>query len=717
MAVSQSPGAASQSPATAVTTDALLSALYTSHQSEISGLTPSSQTQTQLAEAVGQVQSLQQQLAEKSDSAGGAQDSALSAELAAAQTQIAALQSDLDKFKTAENAVHAEGSLPRISREVTARLKDESGPTSRSASPGREQGELWRQVTSLQQRLQQVQSDRDHMALALQRLADTPNDTDAAITKLEHQRHAHDQSKSLHTDSEGQTSSGVAEGSQSSSRGLSEAHDAELTHLKASLDASDRQHQRGLTALADQLRLQQEQHAQQQAVLAGDLNAAQHAQQEEQAQHRAATDALLLQHRGQTAALQSNLQEQSVEMSSLQNSVYSSYSEAQSSRDSLAAAVLQHDTLVAELKSRHEAVQSQQHAELSAVQTILQSSQTDHAAEVDGLQDAVNAARSQSQLDRDDVLASLQNQLKAQHAQHQAAVQKLNEQLHTQRQQHQVAVTSLDFQRAQNDEQFAAASRLSSLESQQQQQELTALRQELQLQQQRHVNEVSAMEAGFETQADHFQTEAVSHQNALRVSHEEELAALQNQLQSQVEKVSGVTEQLEHLHAQHATSVSELEIQLAADNRQHQQQAALFAQQFADAQQTSVAAEAMLAEVQSSSAQQEQQLRAEISQRQQQMWLTESQHAVRVSQLQSDSSAQLQAHELAVVELERQLATAVESLNSDQSQQRLQHQEELSTLRAESQVHCNDFYMGITAVSQTRILTLLPFAASFIYIP
>ena len=36
-----------------------------------------------------------------------------------------------------------------------------------------------------------MQSDRDHLAVTLQRLADTPDDTEAAITKLQHHRITH----------------------------------------------------------------------------------------------------------------------------------------------------------------------------------------------------------------------------------------------------------------------------------------------------------------------------------------------------------------------------------------------------------------------------------------------------------------------------------------------------------------------------------------------
>ena len=71
--------------------------------------------------------------------------------------------------------------------------------------------------------------------------------------------------------------------------------------------------------------------------------------------------------------LQSTVQQQSVEIASLQNSVFSAYAQVQYVHDVSAAAGQEHDAAVAELTAQHELAQQHQHAELAAVQTILQS--------------------------------------------------------------------------------------------------------------------------------------------------------------------------------------------------------------------------------------------------------------------------------------------------------------------------------------------------------
>ena len=124
-------------------------------------------------------------------------------------------------------------------------------------------------------------------------------------------------------------------------------------------------------------------------------------------------------------------------------------------------------------------------------------------------------------------------------------------------------------------------------------------------------------------------------------------------------------------HAQRAASMSELQAQLGANAEQHQQQ-------LADARQATAVAEARADEIHISSAQHAQ-LQEQLSQAQ-------NDHSTRVSELQSEAAAQLRQHEQAVARLERQLAAAVEGQSSNQAQQRLLHEEELSSLVSEHQV-------------------------------
>ena len=576
--------------------------------------------QSRLAEALSQVQSLERQLADRDTSAASAQQ----LQMVAAQKQIAALEAQLANSNHAVRAEPVHGTT--AVKESAERLRDASKATSRSASPGREQGELWRQVNSLQQRLQQVQADRDHMASALQRLTDIPNDTDAAIAKLEHHRHA----ALSHVESESQTMPEATHVLQD--RHGDSKNSAEVASLRTRMDASAHQHQHELGALRDQLSEQQAQHAQQLAVLARDLKAAERAQQEQQAQHGAESAASDAQHREHIASLQNSIQNQAAEIATWESGVASARAEAQAALDSSAAAETEHKATGARLNAQHEAAEARQRAEVDILESRLQSAEAKHAAEVSSLQEALEAAQSQGQSDRDGVLASLQEQLEAQCAQHAEAVQQLQQQL--------------------------------------------------QSQQQQHLTTVSDMGADFQTQAEQFQAEADSRQNALAAAHQQQVADLQDQVDAEQHQRTAVAEQLEALQAQHAqraASMSELQTQLDADAERHQQQ-------LADARQATAVAEARVDEIQTSSAQHAQQLRQEITQLQEQLSQGQSDHSTRVSELQSEAAAQLRQHEQAVARLERQLAAAVDGQSSNQAQQRLLHQEELNSLVSEHQV-------------------------------
>ena len=656
--------------------------------------TQDSEFATQLAEAQSQIDKLQRQLE------GGKTQShnfQLAAELVDARTQIAALQSELAESNKVHHAMHAEqSSAGSASMDAATRLRDESGPVSRSASPGREQGELWRQVNSLQSQLQQVQSDRDHMASALLRLAEVPHDTDAAIAKLELQRHVPEQTRQQQSSVTGHATTEPAVGAEGRSRQLPQAQEAELAAAQARAEAGAQQ----LSALKEQLAQQQTQHAEQQLALAEGLKAAQRAQQEQQAQHRAALQAAEMQHKAQVASLTSSATQQSVEIASLQNSVSSAYSEVQASHDSLAAAVADHDTLVASLKVQHAESESEQAQELSLLQQRLRTVQTDYAAEVAALQEALVAAQSQSQHARDEVVASLQNQLKAQRAQHHASSQRLTE-LESQQQHHEGVIASLESQlaaeRAQYSSGLSAAAESRASDSQQHEVAAAALHAELQQLQQRHAAEVARMDAQFRAQADEFQTDSESRLNSLRAEHEGELLESAQQHQ---QEVATIAEELKAQHAQHAASTSELDSRLRAEAESHQQEVQSMQQQLTESQQAHAAAVATLSEIQMTSAQQAQHLRGKIDHLKQQTAAAEVQHVSRVATLEKElearslSVASLQREvatavalrEQAVAGLEQQLATAVEGLSSDQAQQRLRHQEEMSSLRAELQV-------------------------------
>ena len=493
-------------------------------RSTADSLTQDSELKVQLAEAQSQIEALQRQLA---GVPAQHDDSQLTADLAASQSRIAALQSELADLKSAVHALPAEqAGNSRSSRDATARLRDESGSVSRSASPGREQGELRRQVNTLQSRLQQLQSERDHMASALLRLAEVPHDTDAAIAKLEHQHHQARQHESFAA----AEAPAVPEGRTRELR----QYDADLASAQAQANASLQQ----LNALRDQLESQQAQHAEQQAALAASLKMAQHAQQEQQALHKAEFDAAGMQHRTQIASLSSNSHAQSVEIASLQNSVFSAYSEVKTARESLDAAVKQHEAGVSSLKAQHDAAEAEHATQLSAIQQEVQTTQTDHTAEVARLQEAVAAAQSQGQHARDDVIISLQGQLESQRAQHQAAVQKLNEQLKSEVQRHQGMIAalelSLEAQRAQHDSAQTAMSEAQRNERQQHEQALAALNTELQQQQQRHTAELSSMDVQFRSQADEFQNDSESRLESLTVSHEQKLSEMTQQQQHEV---------------------------------------------------------------------------------------------------------------------------------------------------------------------------------------
>ena len=656
--------------------------------------TQDSEFATQLAEAQSQIDNLQRQLE------GGktqSHNSQLAAELADARTQIAALQSELADSNKVHHAMHAEQSnAGRASRDAATRLRDESAPVSRSASPGREQGELWRQVNSLQSQLQQVQSDRDHMASALLRLAEVPHDTDTAIAKLELQRHVIEQTQRQQSSVAGHAATEPAVGAEGRTRQLPQAQEAKPASAQARAEASAQQ----LSALKEQLAQQQAQHAQQQLASGEGLKAAQRAQQEQQAQHRAALQAAEMQHQAQVASLTSSATQQSAEIMSLQNSVSSAYSEVQASHDSLAAAVAEHDTLVASLKVQHAESEGEQAQELSLLQQRLCTVQTDYTADVAALQEAVVAAQSQSQHARDEVVASLQNQLKAQRAQHHASSRRLTE-LESQQQHHEGVIASLESQLAAERSQYSsglsAAFESRASDSQQHKVAAAALHAELQQLQQRHAAEVASMDAQFRAQADEIQTDSDSRLKSLRAEHEGELLESAQQHQ---QEVATIAEELRAQHAQHAASTSELESRLRAEAELHQQEVQSTQQQLTKSQQAYAAAVATLSEIQMTSAQQAQHLRGRIDQLEQQTAAAELQHVIRVATLEKElearslSVASLQQEvvtaaalrQQAVADLEQQLATAVEGLSSDQAQQRLRHQEEMSSLRAELQV-------------------------------
>lgn len=116
-------------------------------------MTRNSSAQAELPAALSQAQLLQ--LADSPTSSEQAQDSKLATELTQARAECQRLGQELEAVKAARAA---EVGSARVSRETAERLRDQAGAGgSRSASPGREQGEIWRQLNSLQQQLRDVQ--------------------------------------------------------------------------------------------------------------------------------------------------------------------------------------------------------------------------------------------------------------------------------------------------------------------------------------------------------------------------------------------------------------------------------------------------------------------------------------------------------------------------------------------------------------------------------
>ena len=127
-------------------------------------MTRNSSAQAELPEADSQAQSLQ--LAGSQASSQQTRDSQLATELTQARAETQRLELELEAVKAARAA---DIGSARDSRGTAARLRDETGPGgSRSASPGREQGEIWRQLNSLQQQLRDVQVCRFIHVLSLE---------------------------------------------------------------------------------------------------------------------------------------------------------------------------------------------------------------------------------------------------------------------------------------------------------------------------------------------------------------------------------------------------------------------------------------------------------------------------------------------------------------------------------------------------------------------